>query len=213
MNCALFLLFNFSFYRGKSSKNAGNSWFTNFFDDRARTDGTKAIPSRCFNFDSKLLNLFQPLRQLYIFVRFRRFYSHGILTKEHNRFTLSRKPTWISFKRRCCENSSQLSQQSMSETCLRPALRHLFALISMLSIETKFPFEPLRTPNFNLRHEHLPQLHIWHSGSRQPLSMSTDRQLYPAGNRTANGFPALYGGSSDTHFIHFTVWVDLRDYW
>lgn len=150
--CSLFT-FQLFFYRGKSSKNAGNSIHQNFFDDRARTDGTKAIPSRCFNFDSKPLNLFQPLRQLYIFVRFRRFYSHGILTKEHNRFTLSRKPTWISFKRRCCENSSQLSQQSMSETCLRPALRHLFALISMLSIETSFPSSLCahRTLNFGTK--------------------------------------------------------------
>jgi hypothetical protein len=46
-------------------------------------------------------------------------FSLGKLTKEHKIFTLSRKPTVVSFKRCCCENISQL-KLPMPKICVRP---------------------------------------------------------------------------------------------
>lgn len=181
-------------------------------NSKARTDGPNAcFFSRCDRkTDSKLLILFQLLRHIYILVRFRRFYSHGILTKEHTRFTLSRKPTWISFTRRCCENLSQLFH---SEDWNLLAAGHSVQLKRM-HISSR------QNSNWCFISNLISTLLI-HFTAKPCICGSRQSGFTPEHGRTTSPsqfhpgtsyYWLFYGGSSDAYSYIF-VRVDLRDYW
>lgn len=122
------------------------------------------------------------------------------------RFTLSRKPTWISFKRRCCGNLCQLIMVDVWNTCGRsqtPKLRGLHSLS-----DKKLCFEPSTHASFQFHRKGLCGDH-----DNPNFSWSrTDCSVQPVVS-VANNFPSFLRRILRHTFYTFTVWVDLRDYW
>lgn len=94
------------------------------------TDGTHAFFGRCFNSETN----YTKSPNISAKVNFCKFSTILLARNTYEgttRFTLSRKPTWISFKRRCCGNLCQLIVVDVWNTCGRsqtPKLRGLHSL-------------------------------------------------------------------------------------